>query len=365
MYIESVQLKNFRNYDSLELDLAQGTNIFYGNNAQGKTNLLEAVYMFSNGRSHRAHTDSELVSFGKMRYLLRLSFCDSQRSYDALMCGSKEGKKQIKMNNVPITKLSMLMSYLNTVMFTPEDLSLVKGSPSFRRRFTDEAISQIYPKYLASLIGYHKALAQKNSLLKELKYKGESNNAMLSVWNEQLADFGAQIYKSRKNFLNNLEKNAEPIHSDISGETLSVRYCPGIKLSESGDLKSEFYNALEANQKREIDLGSAQTGIQRDDFKVMINDSEARIFGSQGQQRTCVLSLKIAETEFIKSERGEYPVLLLDDIMSELDIHRRGYLWERITDKQVLLTCTDTDVIKDNSSIKLFNIKNGKIINQK
>ncbi len=362
MHITSLTLDSFRNYDHEHIELCPSTNVFFGNNAQGKTNLLEAVYLFSNGRSHRAHSEGELVRFGKMRYLLRLSFSDSQREYDALMLGSKEGKKQIKINNVPITKLSMLMSYLNTVMFTPEDLSLVKGSPSSRRRFTDEAISQIYPKYLASLIGYHKTLAQKNSLLKNLKYKGVPNDALLSVWNEQLSEFGSSVYKSRKEFLERLDKIAQPIHSDISGESLSVRYCPGIRLSENGDLKSEFYNTLEANQKREIELGSAQIGIQRDDFKVLINDNEARVFGSQGQQRTCVLSLKIAETEFIKKERGEYPVLLLDDIMSELDIHRRGYLWERITDKQVLLTCTDTDILKNGSNTKLFHIHDGKII---
>lgn len=361
MHITSLTLDSFRNYEHEHIELCPSTNVFFGDNAQGKTNLLEAVRLFSNGRSHRAHSDGELVMFGKMRYLLKLSFFASQREYNALMLGSKEGKKQIKINNVPITKLSMLMKYLNTVMFTPEDLTLIKGSPALRRRFADEAISQIYPKYLASLIGYHKTLAQKNSHLKSLKFKGITNDALLSVWNEQLSEFGAEVYKSRKEFLLRLDEIAKSVHSDISGEILSVRYCPGIRFSHRDDLKTEFYAALEMNKKREIDAGSAQIGIQRDDFKVLINDNEARTFGSQGQQRTCVLSLKIAQTEFVKAERGEYPILLLDDIMSELDIHRRSYLWERITDKQVLLTCTDTDILKNNKNVKLFRVDNGKI----
>lgn len=361
MHINALTVDSFRNYKNGHIKLCPATNVFYGNNAQGKTNLLEAVYLFSHGRSHRARTDSELIRFGDERYILKLLFEDSEREYNAVMRCGKEGKKQIKINNVPITKLSMLMSYLNVVMFTPEDLELVKGAPSARRRFIDEAISQLYPKYLSELIHYHKTLVQKNSLLKTLKYKGVTSDAMLSVWNEQLAEYGSVVYKYRRDFINSLDSLSKPIHKDITNEALSVVYNSGIRINESKNIRDSFYEVLEQNQKREIEFGSALSGIQRDDFRIFINNNEAKIFGSQGQQRTCVLTLKIAETEFIKNERGEYPVLLLDDIMSELDINRRGYLWERITDKQVLLTCTDTEILKSTDNTRIFHIEDGKI----
>lgn len=361
MHIKTLSVENFRNYEKQSIELCPATNVFYGNNAQGKTNLLEAVYLFSHGRSHRAKSDAELIRFGEVMYSLVLEFCDEERDYKAVMRYMKEGKKQIKINNVPITKLSMLMSYLNVVMFAPEDLELIKGSPSGRRRFVDEAISQIYPKYLSNLISYHKTLAQKNSLLRDLKYRGNSSDAMLSVWNEQLSSYGAVVYKYRSDFLKKLDAFSKAIHFDIANEKFLLCYSPGIKLNEDS-LKESYYDALEQNQKREIEMGTSLVGIQRDDFKILIDEKEAKIYASQGQQRTSVLTLKIAQTEFIKSERGEYPVLLLDDIMSELDVKRRAYLWERITDKQVLLTCTDTEILKSTQNTRLFHIDGGKII---
>jgi len=361
MHIKTLSVENFRNYEKQSIELCPATNVFYGNNAQGKTNLLEAVYLFSHGRSHRAKSDSELIRFGEVMYNLMLEFCDNARDYKAQIRYLRDEKKQIKINNIPITKLSELMSYLNVVMFTPEDLGLIKGSPSVRRRFIDEAISQIYPKYLSNLISYHKTLAQKNSLLRDLKYKGKTSDAMLSVWNEQLSSYGAVVYKYRNEFLKKLDEFSKPIHSDITNESFFLHYCAGIKVNDE-NIKDSYYNALEQNQKREIEIGSALVGIQRDDFKILVDEKEAKIFASQGQQRTSVLTLKIAQTEFIKNERGEYPVLLLDDIMSELDVKRRAYLWERITDKQVLLTCTDTEIFKNTQNTRLFHIDGGKII---
>ena len=355
MHIKSLTIENFRNYSRQTVELGPHTNVFFGNNAQGKTNLLEAVYLFSHGRSHRARGDSELIKFGEDNCMLNLAFCDSSREYNAVMRLSKDNKKQIKINNVPIKKLSMLMSYLNVVMFSPEDLEMVKGAPSARRRFMDEALSQLYPNYLASLIGYNKVLMQKNSLLKSLRTSNSASDVTLSVWNEQLSSYGAKIYLYRKDFIEKINDFATQIHKDISNEDFSLSYHPGIKITE-GDEGEKFYSVLEQNQ------GASLIGTHRDDFKIFINSNEARIFGSQGQQRTCVLSLKIAETEYINSVRDEYPVLLLDDIMSELDINRRKFLWERITDKQVLLTCTDTDILNGSENTHMFNIDGGKII---
>ena len=349
MYISSLSLANFRNYTSEKIEFSPYTNVIYGDNAQGKTNILEAVYIFSQGRSHRAKSDKELIKFGEDFSRLSLDFHDSERDYTAAMQLMKNGRKNIKINHVQITKLSKLMNYLNVVMFSPEDLELVKGSPSARRKFIDSSVSQLYPRYLTSLIDYHKALGQKNSLLKVLRAKGAKSDMMLSVWNEQLAAEGEKIIKYT-------------IQNEISGEKLQISYMPGMRAS--GDDKDSIYEYLEKNQRREIDLASAQIGVQRDDLHITINGSEAKIYGSQGQQRTSALSMKIAQADYIHHIKSEYPILLLDDIMSELDINRRMYLSQKIRDKQVLITSTDTDLIESTDNTKLFKIKNGSVVRE-
>ncbi len=359
MYISSLSLSNFRNYSAEKIEFSPYTNVIYGDNAQGKTNILEAVYIFSQGRSHRAKSDKELIKFGEDFAKLQLEFHDSERDYKAALQLVKNGKKNIKINHVQITKLSMLMNYLNVVMFSPEDLDLVKGSPSARRRFIDASVSQLYPRYLTSLIDYHKALGQKNSLLKTLKFKGVKSDVMLSVWNEQLAIEASRIMKYRMDFTTLIDKFAAKIQKEISGEELKIAYSPGIKTEDID--KSTIFKYLERNQRREIELASAQVGVQRDDLHISINGNEARIYGSQGQQRTAALSMKIAQADYIHHIKGEYPVLLLDDIMSELDINRRMYLSEKITGKQVLITSTDTDLIESTDNTQLLHIKNGSV----
>ena len=274
----------------------------------------------------------------------------------------KNGRKNIKINHVQITKLSKLMNYLNVVMFSPEDLELVKGSPSARRKFIDSSVSQLYPRYLTSLIDYHKALGQKNSLLKVLRAKGAKSDMMLSVWNEQLAAEGEKIIKYRTDFVKLINDFSAAIQNEISGEKLQISYMPGMRAS--GDDKDSIYKYLEKNQRREIDLASAQIGVQRDDLHITINGSEAKIYGSQGQQRTSALSMKIAQADYIHHIKSEYPILLLDDIMSELDINRRMYLSQKIRDKQVLITSTDTDLIESTDNTKLFKIKNGSVVRE-
>lgn len=359
MYISSIELNNFRNYEKEKIELSPLTNVIYGDNAQGKTNILEAVYIFSHGKSHRTKSDKELIRFGEGFAKLSIDFHDSSRDYTAVMQLSRNGKKSIKINHVQITKLSMLMNYLNAVMFSPEDLNLIKGSPGMRRRFIDAAVSQLYPGYLVSLIDYHKALVQKNSLLKALKISGKKSDVTLSVWNEQLASEGAKIMKYRCDFTALLNNFASRIQSEISGERLSISYLPSIK---GEDITHEiFYEYLERHQRREIEFASALFGIQRDDLSIIINDNEARVYGSQGQQRTAALSMKMAQADYIHHVKNEYPVLLLDDIMSELDVNRRMYLSKKIRDKQVLITCTDTDLIESTCETKLFRVKNGAV----
>ncbi|MDD6484586.1 MAG: DNA replication/repair protein RecF [Clostridiales bacterium] len=360
MYISSLILNNFRNYESERLEFSPLTNVIYGDNAQGKTNILEAVYLFSQGRSHRAKTDRELIRFDMPAAKISVDFHDSVRDYCASMQISRGGKKQIKVNHVQITKLSMLMNYLNVVMFSPEDLELVKGSPSVRRRFIDSAISQLSPAYLINLTDYHKTLAQKNSCLKAMKIAGKKSDMMLSVWNEQLSELGVKIMKARGEFLTLLDKFAQVIQSEISSEKLKLTYMPSVRIEEL--TKEAYLEVLERHRRREIDFASALCGISRDDMGISINGRPARIYGSQGQQRTATLSLKMAQAEYIHYMKEEYPLLLLDDIMSELDINRRMYLSQRIRDKQVLITSTDTDLRADTGDTKLFKIQNGRVV---
>lgn len=360
MYISSVALNNFRNYSKEKIEFSPLTNVIYGDNAQGKTNILEAVYIFSHGKSHRTKSDREIIKFGESFAKLSIDFHDAERDYSAMMQLNRGGKKSIKINHVQITKLSMLMNYLNVVMFSPEDLDLVKGSPGARRRFIDAAISQLYPGYLVSLIDYHKALNQKNSLLKALKISGKHSDMTLSVWNEQLSEEGAKIMKYRADFIELLNGFAKTVQEEISGEKLDISYLPSIRSEDFS--KDSYLEYLEAHQRREIEFASALFGIQRDDLNITVNNNGARVYGSQGQQRTAALSMKMAQADYIHHIKGEYPVLLLDDIMSELDINRRMYLSKKIRDKQVLITCTDTDLIESTSETKLFHIKNGEVI---
>ena len=360
MYIKKLTLKGFRNYENAELEFSPLTNMIYGNNAQGKTNILEAVYLFAQGRSHRAKTDKELVRFGDEFARLSIDFADAQRSYNGQMQIMKNGRKAVSVNHVHITKLSRLMNYLNVVMFSPEDLNIVKGSPNVRRRFIDSSLSQLYPSYMSALMEYNKVLNQKNSLLKMLRSCGRASDPTLSVWNEQLAETGARIMSTRIEFVRCINESARTIQSEISGEHLKIVYHPSFKLEDIG--KNMIYDYLEQRSRREVEMGSAQYGIQRDDLEIFVNDREAKLFGSQGQQRTAALSMKIAQSEYIKEIKGEYPVLLLDDIMSELDINRRMYLSERIRDKQVLITSTDTDLTDEMTDTKLFHIDNGTVI---
>lgn len=358
MNIKSLSLTDFRNYKNLNITFSPHTNVIYGDNAQGKTNILEALYLFSQGRSHRAKLDKELIRFGADMSRLRLEFSDSERDYTAIMQLLKNGRKSISINHVRINKLSMLMSYLNVVMFSPEDLELIKGSPSSRRRFIDSSISQIYPSYLSCLIDYNKALAQKNSLLKSLKYSKDTT--MLSVWNEQLASNGARIMQYRKDFIEILNGFAKTVQSEISGEELVIKYTPSIKLCDIEETK--FLDFLNSVADKETDAMSALYGVQRDDILILINGVNSRIYASQGQQRTAALALKIAQADYIHSIKDEYPVLLLDDIMSELDINRRTYLSQKIRDKQVFITSTDTDLKKSSDTTSIFNVSMGEVI---
>jgi len=356
MKVRKLSVSNFRNYERESIEFGENTNIIFGNNAQGKTNLLEAIFLFSHGRSHRTKFDTEMIKFGEDCMKLCLEFSDKDRDYRALLQLNKNGKKSVKINNVPIIKLSMLMKYLNVVMFSPEDLQIIKGAPQIRRHFLDEAISQLYPIYLKSLISYHKNLAQKNNLLKKMKFSGKENDNMLDVWNEQIAEDGYKIMEYRADFIKKLDEFSAKIHKEICEENLSLLYTPSIECDIIN--KENFYKKLEMTKNREIENGSSLYGIQRDELRLFIDGKEIKNFASQGQQRTAILSIKMGQIELINHLREEYPVLLLDDIMSELDIDRRRFLAGKIKGKQVILTCTDNEEMEN---VDAFVIRAGKI----
>ena len=359
MYIKKLKLTNFRNYECAELEFSPLTNIIYGNNAQGKTNILEAVYLFAQGKSHRAKTDKELVRFSADFAGLEIEFSDSRREHTGKMQILKNGRKAVKINHINISKLSQLMNYLNVVMFSPEDLNMVKGSPNIRRRFIDSAISQLYPAYLSALMEYNKVLNQKNSLLRTNRRSINEVKKTLWIWNEQLAELSVKIMKERLNFTECILTSAKAIQQDISNEALDVRYTPNIRVEEL--TKDAVYDYLNERADREIDAVSSLYGIQRDDLEILVEGREAKLYASQGQQRTAALSMKIAQSEYINDIKGEYPILLLDDIMSELDISRRMYLSERIRDKQVLITSTDTDLAGKDTQTRQFRIEKGTV----
>ena len=357
MYIKSLTLKNFRNYEEQSLTFDEKTNVFQGNNAQGKTNLLEALYLFSMGKSFRTNQDADLIRFGESYTKASLTFCDRNRKHTLEIIILRDKKKQIKINGLTISRLGELMGHLNVVLFYPEELGLVKEGPHVRRRFMDVALSQLRPGYYHTLGQYHRVVDQRNKLIKRIRMAGSADlSDTMFVWNEQLAALGMELMHYREEFMGRLGVLAAKAHFEASGEKLTLVYKPRFESKEA------FLEKLESGFERELEQGYTLHGPHREDFEIFINDKEAKTFGSQGQQRSAVLSLKLAQADLLFEEYGEYPVLLLDDIMSELDQTRRSYLAGRIPDKQVFITCTELDALLHGG--KIFNVSSGKAVLQ-
>ncbi len=339
MYIKSLSLKNFRNYQEQHLTFDETTNVFCGSNAQGKTNLLEALYLFSMGKSFRTVQDADLIRFGEEYTKLSLTFCDHNREHNLEIIILRNKKKQIKINGLTISRLSELVGHLNVVLFYPEELGLIKEGPHIRRRFMDVALSQLRPAYYHTLGRYQRVVEQRNKLIKRIRTSHNSSglSETVFVWNEKLADYGLELMQYRAEFMKRLDALAQKAHFEATGEKLNVVYKPRFTTKEA------FLEKLEENFMREVEQGYTLYGPHREDFEIYIDDKVAKSFGSQGQQRSAVLSLKLAQADLLFEEYGEYPVLLLDDIMSELDQKRRAYLVGKIPDKQVFITCTELD----------------------
>ncbi len=354
MKIESMHLTNFRNYAELSLSFGAGANVFYGANGQGKTNIIEALYFFCNGKSYRGAKDREVILFGEKRAELGASFLAGGRGQTVQIF--LDDTKRVLLNGIGLERLSELVGVLKAVIFTPEHLSLVKSGPGMRRQFLDAFLSSLYPVYFKSLMAYFKALKQKNAYLKS----GTKDDAIFDIWNERLSEYAAVIASYRRRMLNALEPFARESMLELSGgkEQLALTYLPSVK--EDADKKDAVYEALNLHKRRELEMRMCLIGPHRDDFLWTINQKSGKLYGSQGQQRSLVIALKIAESEVIKSLTGEYPVLLLDDITSELDDARRSYLLEKIKGRQVFITCTERVQNSMGADKRLYHIKNAQ-----
>lgn len=337
MNIRSIELKNFRNYENLEISFDEGTNILFGDNAQGKTNILEAAYMSGTTKSHKGSRDKEMIRFGEEEAHLKTVVVRGGREYQIDMHLKKNRAKGIAIDKIPIKKASELFGILNIVFFSPEDLNIIKNGPAERRRFLDSELCQLDRIYLADLTNYNKILAQRNKLLKDMIYRPGLSDT-LPVWDMQLIETGKKIIRRRKQFVDEFREIVSDIHYRISGgkEELFLKYEPNI---DDIFFEDELSRAKEKDKK----LCQTSVGPHRDDLLFSIGDVDIRKYGSQGQQRTSALSLKLSEIELVRKSISDTPVLLLDDVLSELDSSRQNYLLNNISDTQTIITCTGLD----------------------
>lgn len=371
MHIERLYLKNYRNITEEDINLNSSLNVFIGPNAQGKTNILESIYYLGTGSSHRTNSDQDLIKWDNNYFFLKASVFRRNREM-TISIGYNGSKKEIKVDNNPIQKLSDLMGYVNVVIFSPEDLQMVKGSPNFRRRFLNVEISQVNPYYYHNLQKYNQVLQQRNQLLKELRETRKKGD-LLFIWDQQLVDLGSRLIKKRLEAIEKIDILARLVHRKITNgrENLVLGYESTLGEITNKESREEIQAIFEAKlregQDLEIRRGVTLYGPQRDDLALTVNDINVRQFGSQGQQRTTALALKIAELEFMKSEMGEYPILLLDDVFSELDTSRKKHLLEVIRDRiQTFITSTDLESLSEiNGKHFLFNIKDGQVVQKK
>ncbi len=358
MIIKSIELTNFRNYESLNLEFDKGTNILYGDNAQGKTNVLEAIYLSSITKSHKGSKDQDIIRFGESEAHLRTYIEKDGDTYKVDMHLRKSGSKVIAVNGQKLKKAAGLLGLLNVVFFSPEDLSIIKNGPSERRRFIDMELCQLDSFYLYNLNNYNKIVNQRNKLLKDI-YTNYSLKETLDIWDSQLISYGSKIIERRVAFINQLNEIIFDIHKKLSGdkEEILIKYEPNV-------LIEDFERKLKQNQEKDIKLKMTTVGPHRDDICIDVNGIDIRKFGSQGQQRTAALSLKLSEIELVKKITKDTPVLLLDDVLSELDSNRHKYLLDSIGNIQTIITCTGLDdFVNDRFEInKVFKVSNGRIV---
>lgn len=357
MIIKSLELENFRNYGALAINFDSRTNILYGDNAQGKTNILEAVYLSATTKSHKGSKDKDVVNFAAEESHIRTYVVKDGLEHRVDMHLRKNKSKGIAINGQKIKKAADLLGLLKVVFFSPEDLSIIKNGPSERRRFVDMELCQLDSLYLHDLNNYTKIVNQRNKLLKELYFNPELKDTLF-IWDSQLVSYGSKVIERRSAFVEQLNEIIYGIHAKLSGgkEELKIVYEPDVCLEE-------FEKKLEVSRERDIKSKQTCIGPHRDDFSFMIKGVDIRKFGSQGQQRTAALSLKLSEIELVKKLSKDTPLLLLDDVLSELDSSRQNYLLNSIGDIQTIITCTGLEEFVNNrfEISRVFKVSNGNI----
>lgn len=360
MIIKSLKLENFRNYDQLDISFRDGTNILYGDNAQGKTNILEAIYLSGTTKSHKGSKDREVIKFNQEESHIRTIISKNGIDYKVDMHLRKNKTKGIAINGIPIKKASELFGIVNLVFFSPEDLNIIKNGPSERRRFMDLELCQLDKVYLYNLTKYNQIINQRNKLLKDISFRSDLIDT-LSVWDMQLVNYGIKIIERRKSFIDQMNDIIFEIHKKLSGEKeeLVIKYEQNISI----DL---FQKTLEKNIEKDIKLRTTSVGPHRDDLNFYNKEVDIRKFGSQGQQRTAALSLKLSEIELVTKTINDKPVLLLDDVLSELDSNRQNYLLNSISNTQTLITCTGLDEFINNRFCidKIYKVEDGTVITE-
>lgn len=360
MMIESIELKNYRNYKELHMELDEGTNILYGDNAQGKTNILEAVYICGTSKSHKNAKDKDIIQFNQDESHIKLQIKKNHVPYRLDMHLKKNKPKGIAINGIPIRKASELFGTANLIFFSPEDLNIIKNGPSERRKFIDMELCQLNKLYVHSLVQYNKVLLQRNKLLKEIFFHPEYEET-LDVWDMQLVTYGRELIQFRRDFIDRLNHIIHGIHETLSGnkEDMIVSY-------EPHTTEDKFEAILKKNRPQDRKQKTTLAGPHRDDISFMVNGIDIRIYGSQGQQRTAALSLKLSELELVKELSHDSPILLLDDVLSELDSSRQNHLLSSIQNIQTLITCTGLDDFVNNrfQIDKVFKVVDGTVRNE-
>lgn len=357
MYIKSLQLLNYRNYKTLALQLGKNVNVFMGDNAQGKTNVLESIYYCAFAKSHRTNRDKDLIMLNEEKAFIRLEIGKNRLDKRIDINILKDGKKAITINSIKVSKIGELVGTFNVVMFSPEDLKIVKESPGIRRKFIDMELCQLDSKYYYNLVQYNKVLGERNLILKQRNI----DEVMLDIYDMQLAQYAKLIIQSRLSYIQKMNTYSKDIHNDITRgkEFIEFKYISTVK--NLNNIEDSIIEQLKSSRRRDIEKRITSVGPHRDDFNIFINDMDAKVYGSQGQQRTVVLTMKFASLKIIKELTGEYPVLLLDDVLSELDFNRKRYILKSIKEIQSIITCTgieDLSTYLDENS-KVFKVKEG------
>lgn len=374
MQITQLDLVSYRNYRHQKVCFGPSLNLLTGNNAQGKTNLIEALYYFSIGRAYRSSREEQLVPWGENLFEIRAEFFGKQgkSNIEIKYCLSPKKTKEFLLGGLPLQKKAQMSGLITSVLFAPENLTIVKGSPLERRRFLDYDLTQMSHLYASALVKYQRLLNQRNALLKKMRYEGISprhSKSQMEIWNQQLIETGSQLIKKRLETLDKLNPLTRLMQRKISGgeENIELKYlyCQNKKIHSALDIKGLLSQSAEESWKEDLRLGSTQWGPHRDDFLLTYNGKDLKSYGSQGQQRSAVLALKLAELELFRGETGEYPLLLLDDVLSELDTNRQKMLVEIIQDKAIQCFITSTETSLFDASMKRemvhYKIEKGQI----